>query len=213
MQEEKLLMERYITQIKELELKLNENQQENAFHKESEISLKKEIERAIKDLQEKNILIENMKKEFENSTSSLKEELHKAIETIENIKKESTSEKELLIFKYEKIVEENENLLKVKTKELELESKKQLEVQNIALENLKTENINQINKLSESFNEQLNMKDLKIKEVCIQLDQKICETEKLLTELSIQIDINKKKDEELSTALKKLEGILMIRNM
>lgn len=57
------------------------------------------------------------------------------------------------------------------------------------------------------------MKDLKIKEVCIQLDQKICETEKLLTELSIQIDINKKKDEELSTALKKLEGILMIRNM
>ncbi|XP_006560516.2 restin homolog isoform X7 [Apis mellifera] len=207
MQEEKLLMERYITQIKELELKLNENQQENAFHKESEISLKKEIERAIKDLQEKNILIENMKKEFENNTSSLKEELHKAIETIENIKKESTSEKELLIFKYEKIVEEKENLLKVKTKELELESKKQLEVQNIALENLKTENINQINKLSESFNEQLNMKDLKIKEVCIQLDQKICETEKLLTELSIQIDINKKKDEELSTALKKLEEL------
>ncbi|XP_061928382.1 restin homolog isoform X9 [Apis cerana] len=207
MQEEKLLMEQYIIQIKELELKLNENQQENAFHKESEISLKKEIERAIKDLQEKNILIENMKKEFENSTSSLKEQLHKAIETIENIKKESISEKELLIFKYEKIVEEKENLLKVKTKELELELKKQLEVQNIALENLKTENINQINKLSESFNEQLNMKDSKIKEVYIQLDQKICETEKLLTELSIQIDINKKKDEELSVALKKLEEL------
>ncbi|XP_033184616.2 cytoplasmic linker protein 190 isoform X1 [Bombus vancouverensis nearcticus] len=207
MQEKRILMEQYINQITELQSKLKENQQESAVHKESETSLRTEIERATKDLEEKNTLIEDMKKQFEHSTNTLKEQLQKAAETIENIKKESTSEKELLKSKYDKIVEEKENLLKAKTEELELQSKKQLEVQNVALENLKTENMKQISKLSESFNEQLNMKDSKIKEVSTKLDQKISETEKLMVELSTQIDINKKKDEELSVALKKLEEL------
>ncbi|XP_060812931.1 restin homolog isoform X3 [Bombus pascuorum] len=206
-QEKRILMEQYINQITQLESKLKENQQESAVHKESETSLRIEIERATKDLEKKNTLIEDMKKEFEHSTNTLKEQLQKATETIENIKKESTSEKELLKSKYDKIVEEKENLLKAKTEELELQSKKQLEVQNVALENLKTENMKQISKLSESFNEQLNMKDSKIKEVSTKLDQKISETEKLMVELSTQIDINKKKDEELSVALKKLEEL------
>lgn len=207
-QKKRMLMEQYITRIEELQSKLNENEHETAAHKKSETSLRTEIERATEDLQKKNTLIEDMKKKFEESTNTLKEQLQKATETIENIKKESTSEKELLMSKYEKIVEEKESLLEAKTQELELQSKKQLEVQNVALENLKTENMKQISKLSESFNEQLNMKDSKIKEVSNQLDQKISETEKLMAELSAQINISKKKDEELSAALKQLEGML-----
>ncbi|XP_017762382.1 PREDICTED: restin homolog isoform X2 [Eufriesea mexicana] len=206
-QEKGMLMEQYITQIKELELKLNENQQERENRKESEISLQTEINHAMKDLQEKNILIEDMKKEFENSTNALKEQLQKTAEMIENTQKESTTEKELLISKYEKMVEEKENLLKIKMEEVELESKKQLEIQNVAFENLKSENIEQINKLSESFDEQLKVKNTKIEEVSVQLQQKASEIEKLMAELSTQIDISKKKDEELSVALKKLEEV------
>ncbi|KZC13260.1 CAP-Gly domain-containing linker protein 1 [Dufourea novaeangliae] len=206
-QKKTTLVEQCVAQIRELETKLNENQKESITHKESEISLKAELDRVRNDLQEKNIFMEDMKKELENSNNTLKEELQQANETIENIRQENITEKELLTSKYEKIITQQENLLKEKTQELETESKKQLETQNVALEELKAENIKQINKLSESFNEELNMKDMKIKEVSMQLEQKISETEKLMSELTAQIDLNKKKDEELSNALKKLEEL------
>ncbi|XP_017893436.1 restin homolog isoform X3 [Ceratina calcarata] len=204
MQEKTMLIERYVAQIKELESKVDANQQETAVHKESETSLRAELEQAKRDLEQKNMLIKGIKEEFEINTNTLKEELRRALE---NVKNEAGTEKESLISKYEKIIEEKENLLKAKAQELELESKKQLEMQNVALEDLKTENMKQISKLSESFNEQINIKDLKIKEVTMQLDQKICEAEKLMTELTAQIDISKKKDEELTAALKKLEEL------
>ncbi|XP_053987410.1 restin homolog isoform X2 [Hylaeus volcanicus] len=205
--EKSALVEQCVVQIKEFELKLNESQKENATHKESEANLRTELERMTKVLDEKSTIIENMKKEFESTADNLKTELQRAKETIEYIKVENVKEKDSLISKYEKIIEEKENLVKVKTLEFETESKKQFEAQSVALEDLKTENIKQINKLSESFNEQLNMKDSRIKEVFMQLDQKTSETEKLMNELSAQIDLGKKRDEELNVALRKLEEL------
>nr|XP_034182737.1 restin homolog isoform X2 [Osmia lignaria] len=203
-QEKTTLVEQCVVQIKELESTLNDNQREST---KSETVLRTELEQSTKSLEEKNTLIENMKKEFENSTNTLKEELQKATEMIETVKKETTSEKESLISKYEKMVEEKENLLKIKIQELEMGSKKQLEIQNVALEDLKAENEKQINKLSESFNEQLSMKNSEIKEVSMELNKKISETEKLMAELAAQVNINNKKDEELNIALKKLEEL------
>ncbi|XP_076674021.1 cytoplasmic linker protein 190 isoform X3 [Andrena cerasifolii] len=207
MLEKSTLVEQCVEQMKELESKLRENQKENEARKVSEANLQAELERAMKDLQEKNALIEDMRKEFESSISILKEELRRATETIETMKQESVNEKELLTSKYQQMVEEKENLIKVKTQELEGESKKQLEVQNVALEDLKAENLKQIDKLSQSFNDRLNEKDLKIKEVSMQLDEKISEIEKLMSELSTQVDVSKNKDEELTVALRKLEEL------
>ncbi|XP_076626899.1 cytoplasmic linker protein 190 isoform X2 [Colletes latitarsis] len=205
--EKSALVEQCVVQIKELESKLNENQKETSTHKESESNLRTELDRVTKALEERSMLIENMKKEFESTADTLKAELQRAKETIENTKLENINEKESLVSKYEKIVEEKENLMEVKALELSTESKKQLEVQSIALEDLKTENVKEIKKLSESFNDQLNMRDLRIEEITIQLNQKTSETEKLMSELSAQIDFGKMKDEELNVALRRLEEL------
>lgn len=206
-QEKSGLVGECVERIRELELVLSKTQQESTTHRESESRLENELGTAKQSLQEKETLMENMKQEFEKSTSALSEELRKSKETIETMKRESISEKDSLILEYRQTIEERDRMIKLKTEELENESKKLLQQQNAALEGLKTENVNRIRELSESFEQQLRAKDTKIEEFSQQLGQKVSETERLLAELVAERELCKKKDEELMSALRKLEGL------
>lgn len=205
-QEKSSLVGECVERIRELELVLSKTQQDSTTHRESESRLEKELGVVRQNLQDKETLVENMKQEFERNTSVLSEELRKSKVTIETMKRESASEKDSLLSEYRRTIEEKDRLIKIKTEELENESKKLLEQQNAALEGLKVENVNHIRELSQSFEQQLRVKDTKIEEFSQQLDQKVSETERLLAELAAERELCKKKDEELISALRKLEG-------
>lgn len=209
-QEKSSLVGECVERIRELELVLSKMQQESAAHKESENRLGKELDAVKQNLQNKETLVENMKQEYERNANELSEELRKSRETIETMRRESVSEKDSLLSEYRQTIEERDRLIKVKTEELENESKRLLEQQNVALEGLKTENVNRIRELSESFEQQLRAKDTKIEEFSQQLDQKVSETERLLAELAAERELCKKKDEELINALRKLEGLFVV---
>ncbi|XP_012224078.1 CAP-Gly domain-containing linker protein 1 isoform X3 [Linepithema humile] len=206
-QEKSDLVNESVERIRELEIVVSKTQQETTTHKESESRLEKELEAARQDLQSKETLVKNMKEEFEKNTSLLNDELRKTRETIETMKKDSVCEKDSLLSKYQQTLEEKEQLIKVKTEELRDESRKLLEQQNAVLENLKTENVNRIRELSESFEQQLRTKDSKFEEISQQLSQKISEAERLLAELAAERELCKKKDRELINALQKLEEL------
>ncbi|XP_011684340.1 PREDICTED: CAP-Gly domain-containing linker protein 2 isoform X2 [Wasmannia auropunctata] len=206
-QEKSSLVGECVERIRELELVLSKTQQESTTHRESQSLLEKELGAVKENLQDKETLIENMKQEFERNASVLSEELRKSKETIETMKKESASEKDSLLSEYRQMIEERDRLIKAKTEELENESKKLLEQQNAILEGLKTENVNRIRELSESFEQQLRVKDTRIEEFSQQLGEKISETERLLAELAAERELCKKKDEELINALRKLEEL------
>ncbi|XP_077273312.1 cytoplasmic linker protein 190 isoform X7 [Temnothorax americanus] len=206
-QEKSSLVGECVERIRELELVLSKTQQESTTHRDSESCLEKELGAVKQNLQDKETLVENMKQEFERNTSALNEELRKSKETIETMKRESLSEKDSLLSEYRRTIEEKDRLIKEKTEELEIKSKKLLEQQNVTLEGLKAENVNRIRQLSESFEQQLRVKDTKIEEVSQQLGQKVSETERLLVELAAERELCKKKDEELISALRKLEEL------
>lgn len=205
-QEKISLINESVERLKELELLLNKTREESTTYKESQVNLQNELEDTRRSLQDKTTLIENIKQEFEKNTNLLNEELRKSKEMIEIIKREGVSEKDSLLAKYQQMIEEKDHSINVKTEELKNESKRFFEQQNI-LESLKANNTKCINELTESFKQQLHMKDCKIEEVSSQLNQKMSETEKLLTELSTQRELYKKKEEELISALQKLEGL------
>lgn len=206
-QEKSSLVNECVERIRELEFALTKTQQESTTYKESEGHLGEELAVIRRSLNDKETLVENMKLEFERNSNLLNEELRKTRETIETIKKESAYEKDSLLSEYRHTIEEKDRLIKVKTEELENESKKLLEQQNAALESLKTENAKCIGELSESFEQQLRAKDSKIEEVSQQLGQKASEAERLSAELAAERELRKKKDEELISALQKLEGL------
>ncbi|XP_071643677.1 uncharacterized protein Clip-190 isoform X3 [Temnothorax longispinosus] len=206
-QEKSSLVGECVERIRELELVLSKTQQESTTHRDSESCLEKELGAVKQNLQDKETLVENMKQEFERNTSALNEELRKSKETIETMKRESLSEKDSLLSEYRRTIEEKDQLIKEKTEELEIKSKKLLEQQNVTLEDLKAENVNRIRQLSESFEQQLRVKDTKIEEISQQLGQKVSETERLLAELAAERELCKKKDEELVSALRKLEEL------
>ncbi|XP_024890147.1 restin homolog isoform X2 [Temnothorax curvispinosus] len=206
-QEKSSLVGECVERIRELELVLSKTQQESTTHRDSESCLEKELGAVKQNLQDKETLVENMKQEFERNTSALNEELRKSKETIETMKRESLSEKDSLLSEYRRTIEEKDQLIKEKTEELEIKSKKLLEQQNVTLEGLKAENVNRIRQLSESFEQQLRVKDTKIEEVSQKLGQKVSETERLLAELAAERELCKKKDEELVSALRKLEEL------
>ena len=206
-QEKSGLVSECVERIRELELVVSKTQQDSTTHRESESRLEKELGAVKQNLQDKETMMENLKQEFERNTNILSEELRKSKEIIETMKKESASEKDSLLSEYRQTIEEKDQLIKVKTEELENKSKKLLEQQNTALEGLKAENVNRIRELSESFEQQLRAKDTKIEEVSQQLGQKISETERLLAELAAERELCRKKDEELISALQKLEGL------
>ncbi|XP_071580364.1 uncharacterized protein Clip-190 isoform X3 [Temnothorax nylanderi] len=206
-QDKSSLVGECVERIRELELVLSKTQQESTTHRDSESRLEKELGAVKQNLQDKETLVENMKQEFERNTSALNEELRKSKETIETMKRESLSEKDSLLSEYRRTIEEKDRLIKEKTEELEIKSKKLLEQQNATLEGLKAENVNRIRQLSESFEQQLRVKDTKIEEVSQQLGQKVSETERLLAELAAERELCKKKDEELISVLRKLEEL------
>ncbi|XP_018057396.1 PREDICTED: restin homolog isoform X2 [Atta colombica] len=206
-QEKSDLVSECVERIKELELVMSKMQQDSTTHKESESRLEKELGTVKQNLQDKEAMMENLKQEFERNTNILSEELRKSKEIIETMKKESASEKDSLLSEYRQTIEEKDQLIKVKTEELENKSKKLLEQQNAVLEGLKAENVNRIRELSESFEQQLRTKDTKIEEVSQQLGQKVSETERLLAELAAERELCRKKDEELISALQKLEEL------
>jgi len=206
-QEKSSLVKECVERITELELTLTKMQQETTTHKELEDRLGEELVVVRRSVNDKEILMENTKLEFETKSNLLNEELRKTKEMIETMKKESTCEKDLLLSKYRQTIEEKDRLIKIKTEELENESKKLLERQNSAMEDLKTENAKRIDELSESFEQQLRVKNSKIEEISQELDQKASETERLSAELAIERELRKKKDEELISALQKLEGL------
>lgn len=206
-QEKSSLVSECVERIKELELVMSKMQQDSTIHKESESRLEKELGTVKQNLQDKETMMENLKQEFERNTNILSEELRKSKEIIETMKKENASEKDSLLSEYRQTIEEKDQLIKVKTEELENKSKKLLEQQNAVLEGLKAENVNRIRELSESFEQQLRTKDTKIEEVSQQLGQKVSETERLLAELAAERELCRKKDEELISALQKLEGL------
>lgn len=207
MQEKSSLVGECVERIRELELVLSKTQQESTTRKESESRLEKELGAVKQNLQDKETLVENMKQELERSTSALNEELRKSKEMIETIKRENLSEKDSLLLEYQQTIEKKDQLIKEKIEELENKSKKLLEQQNATLEGLKTENVNRIRELSESFEQQLQVKNTKIEEFSQQLEQKVSETERLLAELVAERELCKKKDEELINAIRKLEGL------
>ncbi|XP_018361118.1 PREDICTED: restin homolog isoform X3 [Trachymyrmex cornetzi] len=207
-QEKSGLVSECVERIRELELVVSKTQQDNTTHRESESRLEKELGAVKQNLQDKETMMENLKQEFERNTNILSEELRKSKEIIETMKKESASEKDSLLSEYRQTIEEKDRLIKVKTEELENKSKKLLEQQNAALEGLKAENVNRIRELSESFEQQLRARDTKIEEVSQQLGQKISETERLLAELAAERELCRKKDEELISALQKLEELI-----
>ncbi|KAG5337913.1 CLIP1 protein, partial [Acromyrmex heyeri] len=206
-QEKSGLVSECVERIKELELVVSKTHQDSTIHKESESRLEKELGAVKQNLQDKETMMENLKQEFERNTNILSEELRKSKEIIETMKKESASEKDSLLSEYRQTIEEKDQLIKIKTEELENKSKKLLEQQNAALEGLKAENVNRIRELSESFEQQLRVKDTKIEEVSQQLGQKVSETERLLAELAAERELCRKKDEELISALQKLEEL------
>lgn len=206
-QEKSGLVSECVERIRELELVVNKTQQDSTTHRESESRLEKELGAVKQNLLDKETMMENLKQEFERNTNMLGEELRKSKEIIETMKRENASEKDSLLLEYRQTIEKKDRLIKVKTEELENKSKKLLEQQNVALEGLKTENVNRIRELSESFEQQLRAKDTKIEEVSQQLGQKISETERLLAELAAERELCRKKDEELISALQKLEGL------
>lgn len=205
-QEKSSLANECVERIRELELALTKTQQENTTHRESEDRLGEELAVARQSLNDKEKLVENMKVEFERNSNLLNEELRRMKETIETMERNSACENSLLS-EYRQIIEDKDRLIKVKTEELENESKKLLEQQNAALESLKAENAKHIGELSESFKQQLRAKDSKIEEISQQLGQKASETERLSAELAAERELLKKKDEELNSALQKLEGL------
>ncbi|KYQ60205.1 CAP-Gly domain-containing linker protein 1 [Trachymyrmex zeteki] len=206
-QEKSGLVSECVERIRELELVVNKTQQDSTTHRESESRLEKELGAVKQNLLDKETMMENLKQEFERNTNMLGEELRKSKEIIETMKRENASEKDSLLLEYRQTIEKKDRLIKVKTEELENKSKKLLEQQNVALEGLKTENVNRIRELSESFEQQLRAKDTKIEEVSQQLGQKISETERLLAELAAERELCRKKDEELISALQKLEEL------
>lgn len=206
-QEKSGLVGECVERIRELELVLSKTQQESATHRDSEGRLEKELEAVKQNLQDKETFVASMRQELEKSTSALNEELRKSKETIEAMKRESSSEKDTLLLEYRQTIEKKDLLIKEKIEELENKSKKLLEQQDATLEGLKTENVNRIRELSESFEEQLRAKDTKIEEFSQQLGQKVSETERLLAELAAERELCKRKDEELMNALRKLEGL------
>lgn len=206
-QEKSGLVDECMERIRKLELVLSKTQQESTTHRESEDRLEKELEAVKQNLLDKETLVESMRQELERSTSALNEELRRSKETIEAMKRESLSEKDTLLLEYRQTIEMKDRLIKEKIEELENKSKRLLEQQTAALEGLKTENVNRIRELSESFEEQLRAKDTKIEEFSQQLGQKVSETERLLAELAAERELCKKKDEELMNALRKLEGL------
>ncbi|XP_011148212.2 restin homolog isoform X3 [Harpegnathos saltator] len=206
LQEKLSFADECVKRIRELEVVLNEAQQDNITHKEFKVHLKRELEAANQRLQDRETLLKNMKLEFEKNTNSLSEELRKSKEMIERIERENVSEKDTLLSEYRRTIEEKDRLIKVKTEDLENETKKLLE-QRSALEGLKAENVKCIHELSESFKQQLHMKDSKIEEILLQLNQKTSETERLLSELSAQRELCEKKGKELENALRKLEEL------
>lgn len=205
-QEKSSLVNECVERIRELELALTKTQQENTTHGESEDRLGEELAVARQSLNDKEKLVENMKVEFERNSNLLNEELRRMKETIETMERNSACENSLLS-EYRQIIEDKDRLIKVKTEELENESKKLLEQQNAVLESLKAENAKHIGELSESFEQQLRAKDSKIEEISQQLGQEASETERLSAELAAERDLLKKKDEELNSALQKLEGL------
>jgi len=206
-QEKSSLVKECAERIMELELSLTKTQQETTTHKESEDRLGEELAVVRQNLSDKEILMENMKVEFETKSSLLNEELRRTKEMIEMMKKESVCEKDSLLSEYRQTIEEKNRLIKIKTEELENESKKLLERQNAVMEELKTENAKRIDELSESFEQQLRVKNSKIEEISQELGQKASETKRLSAELAVERELRKKKDEELINALQKLEGL------
>ncbi|KAL2718981.1 restin isoform X8 [Vespula squamosa] len=205
--EKTVLIEEYLVSMKSLEIKLNEKEKECISKVEAESDLQKNLERAKEDLKEKLNCIENMREEFETNTSALKKELNEMKKTIEDVNEKHATEKQSLISEYEKIVEDKNKQIEMKSQQLATESQKHLENQSNVLENLKAENIKRINELSESFGQQLNVKDTKLKEISSQLNEKISEAQKLTNELSNQQDLYNKKDKELNDTLQKLEEL------
>ncbi|XP_011345074.2 restin homolog isoform X3 [Ooceraea biroi] len=206
-QEKSSLVNECVERIRELELVLTKTQQESTTHRESEGRLGEELAAVRQSLSDKETLVENMKLEFERNSNLLNEELRRTRETIETMKRENACEKDSLLSEYRQTIEEKDRLIKVKTEELENESRKMLERQNAALESLKAETAQRIGELSESFEQQLRAKDSKIEEVSQQLGQKASETERLSAELAAERELRKKKDEELISALQKLEEL------
>lgn len=198
-------MNKCVDRIGELELALNNAQQESTTSRQSESRLEKELEAARQSLRERETLVETIRQEFNRSTSLLSDELKRSRETIETMKRESQNE-DLLLTEYRQRMEEKDRLIELKTAELRNEAQALLEQQNTALECLKAENVMRIHELSESFEQQLRAKDSRIDEVSRQLGQKASETERLLAELAAERELCKKKDEELTNALKRLEG-------
>ncbi|KAK2581230.1 hypothetical protein KPH14_008024 [Odynerus spinipes] len=205
--EKTVLVDLYLENMKNLEMKLNEKDQENVLQKRAENELQKHLEETKQNLGEKLKYIENMRQEFETSTDALKKELGEMKTTIEDINKRHASEKQSLVSEYEKMIEDKNKQIESKAQQLAAESQKHLESQSSVLENLKAENIKRINELSESFGQQLNVKDSKIKEISSQLNEKVSEAQKLSNELSSQQDLYTKKDKELNATLQKLEEL------
>ncbi|XP_070527441.1 CAP-Gly domain-containing linker protein 1 isoform X3 [Cardiocondyla obscurior] len=206
-QEKSSLVDESVDRIRELELVLSKTQQESTAHRDTESRLETELRTTKQNLQDKETLVENMRQEFEKNTGALNEELRKSKETIETMKRESSNEKDSQLLEYRRTIEEKDRLIKEKTEELENKSKKLLEHQNAALESLKNDTVSRIREISESFELQLRAKDTKLEEFSQQLGQKVSETERLLTELAAERELCKKKDEELISALRKLEEL------
>ncbi|XP_035739446.1 CAP-Gly domain-containing linker protein 1-like isoform X6 [Vespa mandarinia] len=205
--EKTILIEEYLVSMKNLEIKLNEKEKECILKDEIKCDLQKDLERAKEDIQEKLNCIENMRQEFEINTCSLKIELAEMKKTIEDVNERHATEKQSLITEYENIIEDKKKQIEMKSQQLAIESQKHLENQSHVLANLKDENIKRINELSESFGQQLNIKDTKLKEISLQLNEKISEAQKLNSELSNQQDLYNKKDKELNDTLLKLEEL------
>ncbi|XP_046831078.1 restin homolog isoform X1 [Vespa crabro] len=205
--EKTILIEEYLVTMKNLEIKLNEKEKECILKDEIKCDLQKDLERAKEDIREKLNYIENMRKEFEINTSSLKTELNEMKKTIEDVNERHATEKQSLITEYENIIEDKKKQIEMKSQQLAIESQKHLENQSHVLANLKDENIKRMNELSESFGQQLNVKDTKLKEISLQLNEKISEAQKLNSELSNQQDLYNKKDKELNDTLLKLEEL------
>lgn len=200
------LIEEYLATMKGLEMKLKDMERECTSKEATESDLRRKLELTTEDLREKSISIDKMRQEFDENTSSLRLELNETRKTIEEINDRHAIEKRSLITEYEKIIEDKNGQIEMKSQQLATESQKRLESQSELLENLKADNMKRIGELSESFDQQLNVKEAKLKEMASRLNEKITEARKLEDELSNQKDLYARKDGELNDAFFKLEG-------
>ena len=200
------LIEQYAAQIQSFESQLKKHVEEAAARKDLESNLLKNSDEIKEDLVEKSAVIETMKKEHEIDSEALKKEIQQLKDIIDNITKESIKEKDTLVEEHRKIVEDKENTIELRTKELESETKRHTEMHKTALEKLRADNAEQINRLSENFNKQLADKDLQISSIVKQLEEKSAEIARLVEELAKQSRLCVNKDEELANLVKRVEG-------